>query len=138
MESRIAKIESTLSSIATQDEQILKMCESLDTTCKALNTSVQTLNTFMATSAVKEKQNEQFKKEVITKLSKLEKDSTDMHILKTEHINLAEDVIALKADVEALLQDEKDKVKVWKKNTFALGLLIFGTLVSLLFKGEPK
>lgn len=41
-------------------------------------------------------------------------------------------------DIDVILNDEKDKVKVWKRNTFALFTIIFGTLMKILIDGSNK
>lgn len=41
-------------------------------------------------------------------------------------------------DIEVILTDEKDKVKVWKRNTFALFTIIFGAIMKIIFDGHNK
>ncbi len=41
-------------------------------------------------------------------------------------------------DIDVILNDEKDKVKVWKRNTFALFTIIFGAIMKIIFDGNSK
>ena len=119
-------------------ESILSMCKSLDETCQSLNKSIITLNTFVATSEVKEKYDEEFKVSVNEKLSNILTEINKIDLLEAEDKVMKKDILALQNDMTVILNDEKDKVKVWKRNTFAFGMLIFSAVVSLIFKGAPK
>lgn len=111
--------------------------ESADTH-KRLIDVCQELNTLLAVNKLKDKENSTFKANVTTKLDEVLGKINEIALLEARCTTLEGDVVDLRKDIDVILSDEKDKVKVWKRNTFAFGLLILSAVISILFKGAPK
>ena len=64
--------------------------------------------------------------------------STKLATLEQDTVSNKEAVVSNAEDIDVILNDEKDKVKVWKRNTFALFTIIFGAIMKIIFDGNSK
>ena len=96
-----------------------------------LEIMVKEFNTFMIQSKAENRHTEGIPDKVCgleTKITALEGRCT----------SLEDDTETNEEKITKIVDDEKDKVKVWKRNTIALGTIILGAIINFIIKGQIK
>ena len=96
-----------------------------------LEKTVKRLDTFMIQTKVQNKLTEALP----NKVNVLE---TEVVRVKGRCANLESATETNEEDISKLVDEEKDKVKAWKRTTIALGTFILGVVINLITKGTFK